>query len=52
MIFLQDIDECDAEDNSPCKENAACINNIGSFICKCLDGFEMSDSKDQCIGEG
>ena len=37
-----DIDECAGDiggDDPPCAENADCINNEGSFTCKCADGF-------------
>lgn len=33
-----DVDECSA-DLSPCDENTNCINNDGSYICTCNQGF-------------
>ena len=33
-----DIDECSA-DPSQCDVNANCINNDGSYLCTCLQGF-------------
>ncbi|XP_061905874.1 adhesion G protein-coupled receptor E5 isoform X2 [Entelurus aequoreus] len=39
-----DNDECEvqvsAADSGPCRENAECINTVGSFSCKCLDGYQ------------
>ena len=37
FLFL-DIDECSA-DPSQCDVNANCINNDGSYLCTCLQGF-------------
>ena len=34
--MLLDIDECDS---SPCSANAHCNNTVGSFDCRCNDGF-------------
>ena len=36
FIFL-DVEECDDPGN--CHANATCTNTIGSFICRCVDGF-------------
>lgn len=32
-----DVNECKS---SPCNNNAACENTIGSYVCKCLPGYE------------
>ena len=41
-IFL-DADECKAGLDS-CHENAQCQNTIGSFSCKCNNGFQGNGS--------
>ena len=33
---LLDVDECSYD---RCHQNASCINEVGSFICDCNDGF-------------
>ena len=35
----EDVDECPAGFNAQCNENAECINTIGSFRCRCNDGY-------------
>lgn len=42
-----DIDECEVGD--PCETGAMCINNNGSFICVCREGF--TEIEGRCIGE-
>ena len=34
--FISDINECES---SPCKNGAICLNQIGSFDCRCAPGF-------------
>ena len=34
--MLLDIDECES---SPCSANAHCHNTVGSFQCRCKNGF-------------
>ncbi|KAL3990494.1 EGF-like domain family protein [Acanthocheilonema viteae] len=38
-LCADDIDECM---NTPCKNDAICMNSLGSFICLCKDGFRGS----------
>ena len=41
--FIQcyiDIDECENETLNACDAHANCSNNIGSYDCFCLSGFE------------
>ena len=35
-----DVDECGLKESSLCHEDANCINSIGSFHCKCYEGFK------------
>lgn len=37
-ILFVDIDEC-TSDTDNCAEQATCIDNDGSFICTCNDGY-------------
>ena len=32
-----EIDECES---SPCLNNASCLDDLNSFTCQCMDGFE------------
>ena len=36
---FSDIDECKRKIN-PCGNNSDCTNNIGSYSCRCHDGFK------------
>jgi len=42
-----DIDEC-ANDENDCDTNALCANTEGSYICRCLNGYE--DDGRICVG--
>lgn len=44
-----DIDECTDDEQNDCDPNAMCSNTVGSYICRCLRGYE-GDGKD-CIGK-
>ena len=47
--YFSDINECDA---SPCDAaTTTCVDNDGSFVCKCLDGFKPSSSPYSCDGK-
>ena len=41
--FCKDIDEC-LEGKHNCGQNVKCINTNGSFICKCLIGYQLDSS--------
>lgn len=46
-VFHVDYNECESSEDYPeeigiCGDNAKCMNTIGSFYCKCLDGFLSS----------
>lgn len=38
VLLPLDFDECSLEPN-PCGDNADCTNNVGSYSCKCKQGF-------------
>lgn len=38
-IALLDVDEC-VSGTDDCDDNAACVNEQGSFVCMCMDGYE------------
>lgn len=46
ILLILDIDECEDENN--CDLNALCTNTDGSYICRCLRGYE-GDGR-YCIG--
>ena len=35
-----DVNECLDEANNNCDEQAECQNNVGSYACVCVDGYE------------
>ena len=37
LFSLTDIDECERDHN--CDVNSHCKNTVGSFDCRCIDGF-------------
>lgn len=39
FCLTSDIDEC-ANDDNDCDTNALCTNTEGSYICRCLKGYE------------
>lgn len=40
-----DVDECNSTDiSSTCGQMSICINTPGSFMCSCLEGYELSGS--------
>lgn len=36
-IYFPDIDECAV--SFPCQNNGTCVNNNGSYVCECTDGY-------------
>ena len=48
MLPETDKDEC-AGSEPDCIENAVCENTVGSFKCKCADGF-TGDGTTECEG--
>ena len=46
---ISDINECKRSGANNCHENADCINNNGSFSCKCSNGYS-GDGVFNCTG--
>ena len=40
ILAISDIDECSSPGASTCDPNAICNNTEGSYVCRCLDGYE------------
>ena len=47
FVFRSDIDECLIE-NGGCSHQ--CINGIGSYVCICTNGYELSGDGKTCNG--
>lgn len=47
-LFYEDIDECDNAESNDCDSTALCTNTEGSFVCRCLVGYD-GDGR-TCIG--
>ena len=39
IVPFADVDECEDEENR-CNVNALCSNTPGSYVCRCIRGFE------------
>ena len=48
IVFNVDVDECTNVERNDCDPNALCTNTEGSYVCRCLKGFE-GDGKN-CSG--
>ncbi|ETN71406.1 calcium binding EGF domain protein, partial [Necator americanus] len=44
----EDVDECEKFAGHVCDLSAECKNTIGSFICKCKEGFELATDGRRC----
>ena len=47
VIFHLDIDECE-QGSSGCNQN--CNNTVGSYLCTCMDGYELEIDGHNCTG--
>lgn len=47
--LLADVDEC--KHMSSLCENGECVNNDGSYRCKCKMGFKLDASRKKCVGK-
>ena len=45
-LSCTDVDEC-AEGNGGCQQS--CVNMMGSYECRCWEGFFLSDNQHTCI---
>lgn len=43
-ILILDINECNVKDL--CKQNGTCINNNGSYVCNCSEGWQGQHCED------
>ena len=39
-LIIIDIDECVSAETNECDPNALCTNTDGSYICRCLSGYQ------------
>ena len=46
-----DIDECSNNTDSCDNTNGICINDVGSYHCKCKNGYKLSNDGKTCIGK-
>lgn len=44
----QDIDECQDLGSTACGADSECVNTVGSYLCRCADGFEQIQGSSQC----
>lgn len=42
-VYVVDVNECDF---APCNNNGTCINNNGSYVCECIDGWKGQHCED------
>ena len=40
LDFFVDTDECANPDNNSCSPNGHCTNTLGSYVCRCLKGYQ------------
>ena len=46
--FYLDIDECE-QGSDGCDHN--CTNTVGSYLCMCMDGYELESDNHTCTGD-
>ena len=49
-MFPTDVDECASLETNSCHSNALCTNTEGSYVCRCLRGYN-GDGRN-CTGKG
>ena len=40
LLLVADADECESSETNECASNALCTNTEGSYVCRCLKGYE------------
>lgn len=46
-FYILDTNECNI---NPCQNNGTCVNSMGSYACKCIDGWEDQNcEKGKCF---
>ena len=40
LLLVADTDECESSETNECDANALCTNTEGSYVCRCLKGYE------------
>ena len=50
LFYLTDDDEC-KENSDTCDKNAICTNTVGSFTCKCTEGYTGTGQDGECQGK-
>ncbi len=45
-----DIDECTAGTDE-CGDDSTCLNNLGTYLCRCNRGFKKGSSRFECEGK-
>ena len=49
LLKMTDTDECASAERNECDANAQCTNTEGSYICRCLSGFQGDGTN--CTGK-
>lgn len=47
--IIPDIDECTSSEANECDSNALCTNTEGSYVCRCIRGYERDGKR--CSGK-
>ena len=41
FFSIADINECDDKEPNNCTSNQFCVNDVGSYHCSCLEGYQL-----------